>query len=412
MVFFANSYGAKDLDTHQTDTATIYLPMTYGCRNIRTCILTIWFQLCLVSITRLGVGDAAEFSSDSSYDAYAYRGSSRWVEMNDATLVERTKNSGIVFSGGGARAFVSCMGQLRGLVELDVLKDVRYITGISGGGWATAAFSYRNSSMDTFLPPLVQPKNLTYADSVPEGAAYGFATANSALRILEHAVHGLGAYDRALQDMYLTPGGIPSDALMCWNEADLEDVRRRNPDLANTTFVCVKQDDGRPYPIFGATILAPTDYASDSCVTGRNYSLIEFAPDYVGTSNPYDVVYEYRRDFDGEKSSPPVRIGGAIENFAFGGVAPSTFLPANLSSGRLDVPVPESPVTLQRAIAVGSWAPGAFGKCCRLCCRHCIRFVFHPRASRPHSIRLAPSRVATTFRLKCILFHVSRARAA
>ena len=57
-------------------------------------------------------------------------------------LVSRTRNVGLAFSGGGARAMVAAAGQLAALHELGLLREVRYISGISGGSWATAAYSF------------------------------------------------------------------------------------------------------------------------------------------------------------------------------------------------------------------------------------------------------------------------------
>ena len=76
--------------------------------------------------------------------------------------MKRTSNSGISFSGnlsliiflchhhlsvflgGGSRSYVASIGYLGALHELGLMEDVRYITGISGGSWATAVYSYYN----------------------------------------------------------------------------------------------------------------------------------------------------------------------------------------------------------------------------------------------------------------------------
>lgn len=49
-----------------------------------------------------------------------------------------TTNCGICFSGGGTRAMSAAMGQMRGLNNLGVLKNARYISCVSGGSWASA----------------------------------------------------------------------------------------------------------------------------------------------------------------------------------------------------------------------------------------------------------------------------------
>eukprot|EP00940_MAST-03C_sp_MAST-3C-sp2_P000347 g347.t1 len=305
---------------------------------------------------------------EDTYRAYAYR-DHRWIEQMDHALVGRTSNSAIAFSGGGARAFVTAMGQLKGLRDIGVLERVRYITGISGGGWATMSYAYHTTPTDAFLSDIVAPENLTFskAKEPPEkSAAYGFATANFVEKILEHVIHGIGAYDRALQDIYLSPAGIQSDAFLAWNASTRDASIRRQKEgmLDPSQFALVPQNDTdgrRPYPIIGATLLAPAKYGSDTCNTARNYTLLEFSPLYVGPTNPNTVEMTYVGGLDKTKTSAPVTVGGSVESFAFGGSAPSSaLLPANAPDGILDMPIPEKTLTLQRAIATGGWAPGAF----------------------------------------------------
>ncbi len=47
---------------------------------------------------------------------------------------------GIAFSGGGTRSATATVGQLRGLMHHDWLKQVKYVTAVSGGSWAAAPF--------------------------------------------------------------------------------------------------------------------------------------------------------------------------------------------------------------------------------------------------------------------------------
>ena len=64
---------------------------------------------------------------------------------------------------------VAAFGQLAALHELGLLRNVRYITGISGGSWATHAFSYYQSSFpgaaqndsEFLCLPLTPPASLT-----------------------------------------------------------------------------------------------------------------------------------------------------------------------------------------------------------------------------------------------------------
>jgi len=54
--------------------------------------------------------------------------------------------SAILFSGGGSRSFTATIGYLAALTELGLLDSTRYISGVSGGSWATVLYAFSNSS--------------------------------------------------------------------------------------------------------------------------------------------------------------------------------------------------------------------------------------------------------------------------
>jgi len=73
-------------------------------------------------------------------------------------------NVGICFPGGGTRALTATMGQLRGLLSFDALKHVDYISCVSGGSWASAAFTYYQAGANSdqeFLGPITDPQDIT-----------------------------------------------------------------------------------------------------------------------------------------------------------------------------------------------------------------------------------------------------------
>ena len=55
------------------------------------------------------------------------------------------------------------LGQLRGLNELNLLKNVRYISCVSGGSWASVPFTYLNDNWtdEMFLGQVIPPEDLT-----------------------------------------------------------------------------------------------------------------------------------------------------------------------------------------------------------------------------------------------------------
>jgi len=77
---------------------------------------------------------------------------------------EDAKLVGVAISGGGSRSLSAAMGQLRALRHLGHLDDVLFISSVSGGTWASAAFTYLPAEFDDddFLGlPVLDPGKLT-----------------------------------------------------------------------------------------------------------------------------------------------------------------------------------------------------------------------------------------------------------
>src|SRR5215470_10910080 len=74
------------------------------------------------------------------------------------------KTIGLCFSGGGSRALSCALGQYRALNLLGLMDDVLYISSVSGGTWASAAYTFLPSDFtdDDFLgPATLNPADLT-----------------------------------------------------------------------------------------------------------------------------------------------------------------------------------------------------------------------------------------------------------
>ena len=82
----------------------------------------------------------------------AYPQGKDFPEVSDPKIASRPSTA-IGFTGGGARAMVAAIGQLAGLTELGLMKNVRYVSGISGGAWATTVYEYAQNvvSEESFL---------------------------------------------------------------------------------------------------------------------------------------------------------------------------------------------------------------------------------------------------------------------
>ena len=109
---------------------------------------------------------------------------SGYIFPEDAMMSNRSR-TGICFSGGGYRSYISSVAYLRALLELDLLKDTRHIVGTSGGSWAVAIYSYGSrgkgfaASDAELLGDIVEPENITLAKlrmPIPPSSARSAAT--------------------------------------------------------------------------------------------------------------------------------------------------------------------------------------------------------------------------------------------
>ncbi|MDN3685457.1 patatin-like phospholipase family protein [Vibrio sinaloensis] len=55
------------------------------------------------------------------------------------------RDLGIAFAGGGTRSAACTLGQLKALHDLDLIDRVKYISAVSGGGWAAVPYSFTNN---------------------------------------------------------------------------------------------------------------------------------------------------------------------------------------------------------------------------------------------------------------------------
>jgi hypothetical protein len=89
---------------------------------------------------------------------------------------------GIAFSGGGTRSATASLGYLRGLQRLGWLSRVKYVSAVSGGGWAAIPFVYSKQPLEDFLGVYEAPESLD-VDRVKNVAvgSLGLAIAQSSL---------------------------------------------------------------------------------------------------------------------------------------------------------------------------------------------------------------------------------------
>jgi hypothetical protein len=270
-------------------------------------------------------------------------------------------NVGICFPGGGTRAMCATMGQLRGLLSFNALQHVDYISCVSGGSWASTAFTYYNtgaSSDEEFLGPITDPKDITLSglSTVPTtslgwGATQDLGDVLAALR--DKVPHDL-LWAAAIGQVFFQRFGLYDPANPSYfslDEATVAEIKAANPSLANATFNVVRQpaDYKLPYLLINATIDGPTKtapYNPDRLV------MITYSPLYSGIPFQQTVSYPMAKLAAAKATVDALVGGGFIESFAWGCDAPAT--PS--TTGSVTVGAPKSVFTAAHASGTSSSA--------------------------------------------------------
>jgi predicted acylesterase/phospholipase RssA len=282
------------------------------------------------------------------------------TDFPEYEYVRGKPSTAIAFSGGGARSYLASIGYLAGLTKLDLMRNVRYIGGVSGGAWATVVYSYVQGIKDNvFLGNVVFPEHLTDANlkSMHPKCARGFAKGNvviSALksRVLQKTKSIGSAWSYGVSDVYLKKANINFKARYTWNKRSLAKTLKRNRGLAKDDFMLVTAPD-RPFPIIGATLMGPVEASSTMESENKSYTFFEFTPLYAGQINKHVIDYG--------TISTKMTVGGLVENIAYSsnGERPVRGLFQNESSAVLAVPKTSAGLSLRFITGASSFVPGA-----------------------------------------------------
>lgn len=253
---------------------------------------------------------------------------------------------GICFPGGGTRALCATMGQLRGLLSFDFLKNVDYISCVSGGSWASTAFSYYQAGATSdaeLLGPITEPAQITLdgLSNVPTSSLGWGATQD--LGDALDAAHEAGVpndllWAAAIGKVFFARFGLydPSNpSYFSLDAATVAKIKAANPLLANANFHVVRQPSTYkvPYLLINGTIDGPTatgPYNPDPLV------MITYSPLYSGIPFQQTVSYPFAKSGAIKVSVLALVGGGFIESFAWGCNAPTA--PATIGTVTVDAP--------------------------------------------------------------------------
>ena len=134
-------------------------------------------------------------------------------------VIDRLKDHscGIAFSGGGTVSAALAPGFIKALEDLGLMKNVGYISGVSGGTWGTAAYCYAlNSEMrDKYYSGIIEaPKGTTFeqASQTPPDQSMIKATTDAKITLLglKDILDGRGDYTETVGKIFLEPFGLDS----------------------------------------------------------------------------------------------------------------------------------------------------------------------------------------------------------
>eukprot|EP01031_Cornospumella_fuschlensis_P041033 gene41033-50056_t len=311
---------------------------------------------------------ATAFQGCQALSARAWQSLNKFPTAGDFPETELLKdrpNTAIAFTGGGSRAYTASIGHLAALNQLGLLKNVRYIGGISGGAWATMVYTYAQHSSDdnVLLGPILQPSEITVdkLNQMDPRCVRSFTAKNLTLVALNAYSKGevpdiFSAWAYGVQTLYLEPAQIKQNVFFSWNDATVNEIVGRNSrSLSKSDFIKPLRAD-KPFPIIGTAVMGPAAGAPYG-PKNQNYTLLEITPLYVGQMKTQDVEYAYSPL--GIKHTR--RVGGLIEPFAFTvhGKAPVFALAKDKTTDLLNVPAPTKGLDMSVATGASSYAPGS-----------------------------------------------------
>jgi len=261
-------------------------------------------------------------------------------------------NTGVCFSGGGARSHAATVGQLRGLTALGLMDQVRYLSCVSGSSWPCTPYTFYcgDEGDEALLGAVARPEQLSLETLGNLGALSLLAGATKDFQaVLIGLAEGLATppellWIRAVGETFLAPYGLfdpERPACFSFNDATVTAIRRDNPQLADAPFHTARA--GRPFLVITSSIVWPYNlFEAEQLVS------CEYTPLYVGSP----LMQTLDATLLGIPRSRVVG-GGYLEPFAFGSPAPADGPDAD---GRIRVAPPGRPFTLADASGTSSSA--------------------------------------------------------
>jgi len=220
----------------------------------------------------------------------------QFPEVSDTDLIYdpiiSRPNCGIAFSGGGTVSAALAPGFLKALEDLDLMKNVRYISGVSGGTWGTAAYCYAidQAHRENYFGKKIttELKSQTLADwqTADIVGSMTQACTNALLGRLtfERVAYTHEAYTRAVGHIFLKPFDIDgTNSYFSSDQKAVNNITLRNQSLKTEDFITLysheDQSQSSPYYIMNGSLLSPP--TKDANLAYEAFPF-EFTPLYSG----------------------------------------------------------------------------------------------------------------------------------
>ena len=283
-------------------------------------------------------------------------GSFVFPEVSDSNLsydpIKGRPNCGIAFSGGGTVSAALAPGFIKALEDLGLMKNVRYISGVSGGTWGTAAYCYAldKAKRQTYFGKIEQDLKLLNAAKIkaePQKGSMTYAVTNAKIvdLTLKYITKGHEAYTRAVGEIFLDPFGIDQKkGYFTTDQKAVEDICSRNQGvLSKNDFLLLYKDQDdpgqdSPYYIMNGSFLTPPKIEKGGAYTSYPF---EFTPLYCGM-----------KANQGPDTTNEVIGGSYVESFGFNTVDPK----ANAGAHSVSVSPAAKPLILSSPVGTSGSA--------------------------------------------------------
>lgn len=213
----------------------------------------------------------------------------------DKILFADRKDIGLCFSGGGPRSFSATLGYIRALYRMNVLKDVKYVSSVSGATWAWVPYTFLDDGTneekfigyDIFgdLKKVLTMEEINYTDEQYFGNSLISKAYNYQLiEYIYDAVMNLDSGEKSriwaymLGKILLEPYGLLETNFFAPNQK-IADLFNEDPLNTNQHYK-LPYNNQRPFIITNTGVVKPDKRGT---LTNTDFNLIEMTPLYSGT---------------------------------------------------------------------------------------------------------------------------------